>query len=448
MALPKLTSLKSRNLSRRDHVLNLLPPLTVVNKEDVTMHDRLFADNPPPKNYPENFPGKVLRHLGAWTFYSAPTKGELALLDKSMYNFKNETEKTDTTEKKHSTHTEYKTEEGTQSHLAGDSKKRLETTKGKTLKANKVKEVQHQAEYEKTSQKETNEKIKQEKSCVTSRKSNASPKIKRQVSEDKNNNVQATNKPIKRGLNSNRQQKNTKVNKQPTKSKTVIAEITFKKSRGKVLGGAETGAEIGTATLTVEGHNVSVQGPKSVHGKRYKNITEATQDAETAIRTGDHREKKNFNTTEQKGNKLRKGSCDMYTPVTFDGHKESEETVTLAEKTQTKNVKRTVIKIPLQENESPEETDNNKTITPLTEDLNSQNNADSHKSEKCVNEKNDGICRENPCSNTENEILHEKHVTFSASCGKEPARGKKRPKPQTGRKKEHKRSNKNRVKSG
>ena len=92
MALPTAFS-RSRAPSRRDHVLNLLPPLSVLTKDEAAMHHRLFADNPPPKNYPDSLPNKVLRHLGPWTFYSAPTKGELAILDRSMYNLRIEDKK-------------------------------------------------------------------------------------------------------------------------------------------------------------------------------------------------------------------------------------------------------------------------------------------------------------------------------------------------------------------
>ena len=77
------TLVKSKSASRRDHVLNLLPPLTVVNTEHISMHDRLFSDDPPPKTHADSFPTKVLRHLEPFTFYSAPTKGEVALMKSS-----------------------------------------------------------------------------------------------------------------------------------------------------------------------------------------------------------------------------------------------------------------------------------------------------------------------------------------------------------------------------
>ena len=457
MALPKPISIGSRNLSRRDHVLNLLPPLTVVSKEDSTMHDRLFAENPPPKTYPKNFPSKVLRHLGAWTFYSAPTKGELALLEKNMYDLENETEETDATEKQteHISYNEYKTEHGTQSNYAGVGKKRLEATKEKNANAN---QIQVKKEEEKTSQKETKEKTKQKKSSLTSksRDSNSLQKIKQKASDERNENVTATKKTIKRRSNlkrpSNKQQKNAQVNNKTKKPHTLVSdvEITLKKSRGKVLGGAETGTEIITEELTVEGHNMSVSGPERVHGKSCKNFKEMIQETEEVIKAGDNRESIKLDENERKDIKLRKASrssnSGMYTPKPCDEHKGSDRTVA-SEKTQTKKVKRSVIKIPLQENESPEENDS-KTTTSQTEDLDQPNKADSCEPEKCVNENNQEGCVENLCGDSKSEMLREKHVSFSGSCEKEQFKEKKRPKSQTGRKRERKRSGKNRVKSG
>lgn len=337
MALPKPISIGSRNLSRRDHVLNLLPPLTVVSKEDSTMHDRLFAENPPPKTYSKNFPSKVLRHLGAWTFYSAPTKGELALLDKNMYDLDNETEETDAVEKKkHISYNEYKTEHGTQSNYAGVGKKRLETTKEKNAKAN---QIQVKKEEEKTSQKEMKEKMKQEKSSLTSKSSdsNSLQKLKQKASDERNDNVTATKKTIKRRSNlkrpCNKQQKNAQVNNRTKKPHGLVSdvEMTLKKSRGKVLGGAETSTEIVTEELTVEGHNMSVPGPERVHGKSCKNFREATQEADDVIKVGDNRKSIKLNENERKDVKLRKASrssnSGMYTPKLCDGRKGSDRTV-------------------------------------------------------------------------------------------------------------------------
>ena len=44
------------------------------------MHERLFADDPPLNTRSGSFPRKILRHAEPFTFYSAPTKGELNLM--------------------------------------------------------------------------------------------------------------------------------------------------------------------------------------------------------------------------------------------------------------------------------------------------------------------------------------------------------------------------------
>ena len=82
MAVPHRahSRIKSGTASRRDHVLNLLPPLTVLNDDQVSMHERLFADDPPLNTRSGSFPRKILRHAEPFTFYSAPTKGELNLM--------------------------------------------------------------------------------------------------------------------------------------------------------------------------------------------------------------------------------------------------------------------------------------------------------------------------------------------------------------------------------
>ena len=404
------------------------------------MHDRLFAEDPPPKNYPKNFPSKVLRHLGAWTFYSAPTKGELALLDKNMYDLENETEVTDAIEKKKGiSYSEYenKTEHGTQANYAGVGKNRLETTKEKNEKTN---QIQGEKE-EKTSQKESKEKMKREKS-----------RIKQKASEERNNNVAATKNTVKRRSNlkcpSNTQKKNAQVINKTKKPHALVSdvEITLKKSRGKVLGGAETGTKIVSEELTVEGHNVSVPGPERVHGKSCKNSKETTQKTDEIIKEGDDRETVKLNENEQKDFKLKKASrisnCGMYTSKPSDRRKVNAGTVAL-EKTQTKKVTRSVIKIPLQQYESPEENDNKAVISQI-EDLDQQYKVDSDELEKCVNENNKKGCVKNLCGDLESEMLREKCVSFGASFEKE----KKRPKSQAGRKRERKRSGKNRVKSG
>lgn len=324
MALPMATSIRSRALSRRDHVLNLLPPLTVVSKEDATMHDRLFSDNPPAMNYPENFPSKVLRHLGAWTFYSAPTKGELALLDKSMYDLENKAEITDNNdveEKKHSIHVEKEKKHTprTQSHYAGDDKKRLETRKGKAQNVTNEKQVQQTKEEEKVLPKETMKYTEQQKPRLTpestqgkSSESNSLEKTKQQVSRKKGN--KKVDLGAKQRSYITRAPKNLQKNAQVKRTKpqphVAKVEITLKKSRGKVLGGAETGEEISAEPLTVEGHNVSVPGHDRSHGQSYRQTHEAG-------RAGGHKETVKLNTTERKDSKIGKGNrssnCDKDT---------------------------------------------------------------------------------------------------------------------------------------
>lgn len=474
------TSIRSRALSRRDHVLNLLPPLTVVNKEDVTMHDRLFSDNPPAKNYPENFPSKVLRHLGAWTFYSAPTKGELALLDKSMYDLEKEAEKTDKNDKegkKLSGHIENKTEQGTvlhpkhtprtQSHYADDNKKRLETRKEKTPKVDKEKQEQQTKEDEKILQKKTSKEIEQQKPHLTpespqrkSNESNSLEKTKQVTRRKKGNDIESTKTTKRRSYITRapkKLQKNTQVKRTNSQAPVANVEITLKKSRGKVLGGAETGDEISTEPLTVEGHNVAVPGHDRSHGQSYRQT-------HNAGKAGGHKETVKLNTTERKDGKVGKGSknsnCDKNT-VELDSN--DNENTTASEKTKSKNLKRSVIKIPLQENDSSDEVDNNNRavtplVTPHADNIKSQSKADPRESqsqnkvdsleseEQCENAVKPDVSSDNLSSNLENDLLRDKRVTFSPSSEKETE--KKRAKSQNGRKKERKRCGKNRVKSG
>ena len=471
MALPMATSIRSRALSRRDHVLNLLPPLTVVSKEDATMHDRLFSDNPPAMNYPENFPSKVLRHLGAWTFYSAPTKGELALLDKSMYDLENKAEITDNNdveEKKHSIHVEKEKKHTprTQSHYAGDDKKRLETRKGKAQNVTNEKQVQQTKEEEKVLPKETMKYTEQQKPRLTpestqgkSSESNSLEKTKQQVSRKKGN--KKVDLGAKQRSYMTRAPKNLQKNAQVKRTKpqphVAKVEITLKKSRGKVLGGAETGEEISAEPLTVEGHNVSVPGHDRSHGQSYRQTHEAG-------RAGGHKETVKLNTTERKDSKIGKGNrssnCDKDT-AELDSN--GNENTTASEKLQLKKLKHTVIKIPLQVNDSSEEADSNNIAAtpPHVDDIKSQNKTD-HLETKSQNEVDSletepeqfenavqrEVSSENLNSNLENDLLRDKRVTFSPIGEKEPGNGKKRAKSQTGRKKERKRSGKNRVKSG
>ena len=416
------------------------------------MHERLFAENPPRKNYPQNFPSKVLRHLGAWTFYSAPTKGELALLDRSMYDLENETKKKDANEEKPSTYNEYDTEKESQ-FKHDDGKKRLETTKGKAARAYQKREIRRKNEDKEKPQIEKNKKMQKEKSSLASKSTQNitcdynSLQLKIKRSEDRKYTVQSTKKTMKQISSlkraSNKQQQNKKVNDKTIRSQTLVSavEITLKKSRGKVLGGAKSGTEFADEDLAVKGHYMPVPGREKVLGKSCKNNEEATQKSDKAVRDGDQTDRPTLNTNEWKYNRSRKAGqalhrMNMYSPRPCDGNK--GETVA-TEKTTIKEVRRSVIKIPLQENKSPEENEHNSS-TPNIEDLDCHNNDDPRKSEKCASD-------ENSCEHSENELLCEKHVTFGASAEKDQETGKKRPKSQTERKKARKRSGKNRAKT-
>lgn len=314
MALQISTSVRARHLSRRDHVLNLLPPLTVANREDVTMHERLFADNPPQKNYPENFPSKVLRHLSAWTFYSAPTKGELALLDRNMYELENETKKTSKTDAVTKNNSNQKTEKRTQFSCADSDKRKLESNKGRSVNADKpMKQIQASRKEFKREDKEL-AKIKEEKSILTSNferikcsKSNPSKNTRQPFSTSKSNRVKEdVNKVIKlrsslKGGTASKQQKNTRVKSKP---QTLIAKpeiITLKKTRGKVLGGAEAGAQISDEDLTIKGHNVQVPNPDKINQNLI--TRESSRHVQRAGRN--HKESVKSNVTEGEDCKLR-----------------------------------------------------------------------------------------------------------------------------------------------
>ena len=456
------TSIRPRGLSRRDHVLNLLPPLTVVNKEDATLHDRLFSDDPPAKTYPKSFPSKVLRHLGEWTFYSVPTKGELALLNKNMYDLQNETEnpnKTEAEEKKtdHEKHTP-----GAQSQCARDDKKRLETRKGMTLKK---KQNQQTKDEGKNFKADANEVVEQQNAVFSPEttqgecgEANSIEKTK-QVGRNKGNNIEATTSTKKKAkrssyvtcapkkLTKNAQVKSTKSYEPPALAKV---EITLKKSRGKVLGGAESGDEITTEPLTVEGYNMSVPGSHRKPG----HTKERTHDIE---RAGTHKEAVKINTIELKDFEVKRGNRSFITcdSDTADVNGNDGKTV-LLEKAQFRNPKRSVIKIPLQEIDSSEEADNNNRVITTAlqaelaikpENVDSES-ADSPAKEQCENAVKSTASPENLCGNLDNDVLCDKRVTFDPNSEKERENEKKRAKSQTGSKNERKRGGKNRVKSG
>lgn len=371
MALSTTTSIRSRAVSRRDHVLNLLPPLTVVNREEATAHDRLFSDDPPPRKYAANFPSKVLRHLGAWTFYSAPTKGELALLDKRMYDLDKNKEKLDRTdgeEKIGNKNTEKR------SHYTNDIKSGPEVRGGETLKERREKVMKQTMKDVKEKQKQKS-KIKEEKNSSVPMQStkkisnvpNSTEKTVQATAANKVNKVEDDKSTIKkksRKIPVHRKQQTTANSNGKLLESHVKNEINLKKLRGKVLGGADTGTEANVDTLSVEGHHMSVP----VHNDQQ--VKEGTGNIEKAGNLEGFIKQKR---TEGKQSKFKKriSSLNRSSEIRKSENVDSEEK-------QQKKVKRSVIKIPLQENDSSEEGENNnRTITPLTDDVKLNNKADS-----------------------------------------------------------------------
>ena len=371
MALSTTTPIRSRAVSRRDHVLNLLPPLTVVNREEATAHDRLFSDDPPPRKYAANFPSKVLRHLGAWTFYSAPTKGELALLDKSMYDLDKNKEKLDRTdgeEKIGNKNTEK------HSHYTNDIKSGPEVRGSETLVERREKVMKQTMKDAKEKQKQKS-KIKEEKNSSVSTQStkkisnvlNSAEKTVQAAAANKVNKVKDDKSTIKkksRKIPVHRKQQTTANTNGKLLESHVKNEINLKKLRGKVLGGADTGTEANFDALSVEGHHMSVP----VHNDQQ--VKEGTGNIEKAGNLGGSMKQK---ITEGKQSKFKKriNSLNRSSDIRKSENVDSEIK-------QQKKVKRSVIKIPLQENDSSEEGENNnRTITPLTDDVKLNNKADS-----------------------------------------------------------------------
>ena len=371
MALSTTIPIRSRAVSRRDHVLNLLPPLTVVNREEATAHDRLFSDDPPPRKYAANFPSKVLRHLGAWTFYSAPTKGELALLDKSMYDLDKNKEKLDRTdgeEKIGNKNTEK------HSHYTNDIKSGPEVRGSETLGERREKVIKQTMKDTKEKQKQKS-KIKEEKNSSVSTQStkkisnvlNSAEKTVQAAAANKVNKVKDDKSTIKkksRKIPVHRKQQTTANTNGKLLESHVKNEINLKKLRGKVLGGADTGTEANVDALSVEGHHMSVP----VHNDQQ--VKEGTGNIEKAGNLGGSMKQKR---TEGKQSKFKKriSSLNRSSDIRKSENVDSEVK-------QQKKVKRSVIKIPLQENDSSEEGENNnRTITPLTDDVKLNNKADS-----------------------------------------------------------------------
>ena len=371
MALSTTIPIRSRAVSRRDHVLNLLPPLTVVNREEATAHDRLFSDDPPPRKYAANFPSKVLRHLGAWTFYSSPTKGELALLDKSMYDLDKNKEKLDRTdgeEKIGNKNTEK------HSHYTNDIKSGPEVRGSETLVERREKVMKQTMKDAKEKQKQKS-KIKEEKNSSVSTQStkkisnvlNSAEKTVQAAAANKVNKVKDDKSTIKkksRKIPVHRKQQTTANSNGKLLESHVKNEINLKKLRGKVLGGADTGTEANVDALSVEGHHMSVP----VHNDQQ--VKEGTGNIEKAGNLGGSMKQKR---TEGKQSKFKKriSSLNRSSDIRKSENVDSEVK-------QQKKVKRSVIKIPLQENDSSEEGENNnRTITPLTDDVKLNNKADS-----------------------------------------------------------------------
>ena len=371
MALSTTIPIRSRAVSRRDHVLNLLPPLTVVYREEATAHDRLFSDDPPPRKYAANFPSKVLRHLGAWTFYSAPTKGELALLDKSMYDLDKNKEKLDRTdgeEKIGNKNTEK------HSHYTNDIKSGPEVRGSETLVERREKVMKQTMKDAKEKQKQKS-KIKEEKNSSVSTQStkkisnvlNSAEKTVQAAAANKVNKVKDDKSTIKkksRKIPVHRKLQTTANTNGKLLESHVKNEINLKKLRGKVLGGADTGTEANVDALSVEGHHMSVP----VHNDQQ--VKEGTGNIEKAGNLGGSMKQKR---TEGKQSKFKKriSSLNRSSDIRKSENVDSEVK-------QQKKVKRSVIKIPLQENDSSEEGENNnRTITPLTDDVKLNNKADS-----------------------------------------------------------------------
>ena len=371
MALSTTIPIRSRAVSRRDHVLNLLPPLTVVNREEATTHDRLFSDDPPPRKYAANFPSKVLRHLGAWTFYSAPTKGELALLDKSMYDLDKNKEKLDRTdgeEKIGNKNTEK------HSHYTNDIKSGPEVRGSETLGERREKVMKQTMKDAKEKQKQKS-KIKEEKNSSVSIQStkkisnvpNSTEKTVQAAAANKVNKVEDDKSTIKKKSHKipvHRKQQTTANTNGKLLESHVKNEINLKKLRGKVLGGADTGTEANVDALSVEGHHMSVPV------RNDQQVKEGTGNIEKAGNLGGSMKQKR---TEGKQSKFKKriSSLNRSSDIRKSENVDSEVK-------QQKKVKRSVIKIPLQENDSSEEGENNnRTITPLTDDVKLNNKADS-----------------------------------------------------------------------
>ena len=300
-----------------------------------------------------------------------PTKGELALLDKSMYDLDKSKEKLDRTdgeEKIGNKNTEK------HSHYTNDIKSGPEVRGGETLKERKVKVMKQTMKDAKEKQKQKS-KIKEEKNSSVSMQStkkisnvpNSKEKTVQATAANKVNRVEDDKSTIKkksRKIPVHRKQQTTANSNGKLLESHVKNEINLKKLRGKVLGGADTGTEANVDTLSVEGHHMSVP----VHNDQQ--VKEGTGNIKKAGNLeGSIKQKR----TEGKQSKFKKriSSLNRSSEIRKSENVDSEVK-------QQKKVKRSVIKIPLQENDSSEEGENNnRTITPLTDDVKLNNKADS-----------------------------------------------------------------------
>lgn len=373
------------------------------------MHDRLFDEKPPSKNYPENFPSKTLRHLGSWTFYSTPTNGEIALLDKNMYHLGKDTENTGSDIKAPTAHDGNINERKLQD--VSNYKKGPEASVTRTTK------VDLQKQEVNSPQKEKSTKILKDKSSFTS-------KSRRSISQDSNF-LQNIKHAWRAGWKHNvEKEKNTiirqssfknSINRQRSKiqisnRRSPLSEVglKLKKSRGKVLGGAHIGLEIdkGGLELTVEGYNMLVPETREVQGKADKCNGDTTRALVEEVLRNHNLNQKSFTKKENNPN------CGTASP---DMHRGTSDGGAVSLQKPTTKVKSTVIKIPLQENERMDENDT--TVSQPVNDLGFHSTGDNlelktyvkendHKGEKT------GIC----CDFAENEETQSKH--FSIDKGK------------------------------
>lgn len=367
------------------------------------MYNRLFDEKPPSKNYPENFPSKTLRHLGSWTFYSTPTKGEIALLDKNMYHLGKDTENTGSDIK------------APTAHDGNINERKLQDVsnyeKGPEASVTRTAKVDLQKQEVNLPQKEKRTKILNEKSSFTS-------KSRRSISQDSNflqnithawragwkHNVEKERKTIIRQSSFNNSS-----NRQRSNRRSPLSEVglKLKKSRGKVLGGAHIGLEIdkGGLELTVEGYNMLVPETREIQGKADKCNGDTTRELVEEVLKNHSVNQKSFTKTENNPN------CGTACP---DMHRGTSDGGAVSLQKPTTKVKSTVIKIPLQENERMDENDT--TVSQPVNDLgfHSTDNLElkTYMKENDYKGKKTGIC----CDFAEKDETQSKH--FSIDKGK------------------------------